>query len=248
MKKVNPLKSVALALVLVLMAGIYTPGVAQQQQQKQTLVLDGTTWSFTQRGDSSSELPEQTFYLAFTSKTTVILYMGAEKNYVYPIGFGVYEAKTGTITFADTDPLSIITRRAGKTVQYKFGLVNGQVALKFVDAKEAAFNDGQPITLHKEKYSLKPSARLVGTKWRVTTDEIYKGATILFRTATELLIDGRIFPYACIGNNIAIATDSDNALFGYTLPVGNKVSMQFYSGSAFAHISKEIILAAEQIK
>ena len=65
------------------------------------------------------------------------------------------------------------------------------------------YNDGQQFKLSKEKYSLIPNSKLVGTSWRYTFGDIEKG-TIYFKSVNEVLIDGKMRPYVCLGNTVSI--------------------------------------------
>jgi hypothetical protein len=199
--------------------------------------LKGTVWSHTQRGNTHSELKEQTQYYVFTSETKVIVFLSAERNYMYPVGFGDYNPKNQTVTFLDSDPLSIMAGRERRTLTAKFSIKNGQAELS---AK------GETIIFTKEKYSLTLSSKLTGTKWNATSQYgQYNNVTVQFRTANEVLIDGKVYPYALIGNQLSISFDSDEALLG-ELHDNSKNRISLYFGSAFNHIKDETSMVLER--
>jgi hypothetical protein len=70
------------------------------------------------------------------------------------------------------------------------------------------FNDGQPFKLNKEKYSLSPNSKLVGTSWRVYNDDGY-AITLYFKSEYEVLFNGETCLYTCLGNNVAIKSGDD---------------------------------------
>jgi hypothetical protein len=169
--------------------------------------LDGTTWSYTERVYGDEKVSEVTTYFAFTSPTKVIWYFGTPDNFVFPVGFGSYDAKNSVITFSHTNPLhkKISLYYGDNTIVFDFRIVNGQAMMNCKDKKNAAkfFNDGQPFKLNKEKYSLKPNSKLVGTSWRYTYRDSEK-STIYFKSVNEVLLDGEMHPYVCVGNSVSI--------------------------------------------
>ncbi|MDR0830256.1 MAG: hypothetical protein LBN95_09145 [Prevotellaceae bacterium] len=172
--------------------------------------LDGTTWSYTERIYGREDVSQVTSYFAFTSPTKVIWYLGTPKNFVFPVGFGTYDANNGTITFSHTNPLHkniyFYSENGENTIIFNFRIESGQATMRF-RCKDTElndfFNDGQPFKANKEKYSLKPNSKLVGTWWSYTYRDNEKG-TMYFKSVNEVIIDGRLSPYVCIGNSISI--------------------------------------------
>jgi hypothetical protein len=60
-----------------------------------------------------------------------------------------------------------------------------------------------------------------------------------------VLIDGKVYPYALIGNQLSIAFDSDNAFLG-TLNDYDKDRILLYYGSAYEHIGNETSMVLEK--
>jgi hypothetical protein len=173
--------------------------------------------------------------------------METERNYLYPVGFGTYNAAEQAITLSD-DPISIMARRAGETIVMGFRLKNGGAELF-----DPSGQDDTVITLYKEKYSLKPSSSLAGTEWRVIQSHsrysiCEVGATWKFIDSTMLRIstDTAVVAYVCFGSNVSIALDSDEALFGEIGYDGKTLSLYF--GSAFDRIRDEPSVTLERTK
>ena len=184
--------------------------------------LSGTTWSYSERV-AVSELPEFTMFFAFTSPKDVIWYWGADQNYVIPIGFGTYDVQNKTLNFSNTHYLNKTNAVfENSAISFRFDVANGQASFSFNkndefadEFSEFAFTDGQKHQLTKEKYSLMPNNKLVGTRWRAKGGE----GEVVFNTENEvsLLGEDNIHPYVCIGNSVQIFSDDDptsECLFG----------------------------------
>ncbi|MDR2065264.1 MAG: hypothetical protein LBP85_06125 [Prevotellaceae bacterium] len=197
-------KTVIIAMIL-LFAGAFA--------NAQTLT--GTTWSYTERVYGVDDVSEITAYFAFTSPTKVIWYFSTPSNFVFPVGFGTYDAKNGTITFSHTNPLNkkIVLYDDDNTIVFDFHIVNSQATMTCRIKKFTAylfngvtadiFNDGQPFKLNKEKYSLLPNSKLVETSWYYIYKETRK-ITVYFKSENEVLINGEMCPYVCLGNSVSI--------------------------------------------
>jgi len=210
--------------------------------------LDGTTWSYTERSGYDSELPEFTMYFAFTSPTQVIWYFGADQNYVIPVGWGSYNAQKGIITFLHTHILNkknYLFAYRDNPITFGFRVVNGQATMISNDKDllrelPFSFNDGQAHRLNKERYSLTPNTKLVGTSWKYIDGENYTDyennyGTMYYKSENEVLIDGRILPYTCIGNSISIM-GGDNPFKEVFFGTYGSEKITFCSGGAAVKI------------
>jgi len=205
--------------------------------------LDGTTWSYTEKVYNEKDVSEVTMYFGFTSTTNVIWYFSTHDNFVFPVGFGTYDAKSGTITFLHTNPLNKWVR---ETIILNFYSISNQATMTFKDEWQATrfYNDGRSFKLNKEKYSLSPNSRLVGTSWRLVdaTEEMI----IYFKSINEVLIDGEMSPYVCLGNNVSIKTGDnltrENVVGNYN---GN---IMYLHQSGIAHITNDYYLTFKKIE
>jgi hypothetical protein len=192
-------------IILILTAAIFIVSAINAQ------TLDGTTWSYTERVYGDEDISEATSYFAFTSPTEVIWYFGTPDNFVFPVGFGSYDAKKGAITFSHTNPLhkEIWLYDRNNTIVFDFRIANDQATMRmsmsWKNNEVTRFLNGeQPFKLSKEKYSLKPNPKLVGTSWRYYTHRDNEKGTIYFKSVNEVLIDGEMHPYVYVGNSVSI--------------------------------------------
>jgi hypothetical protein len=213
--------------VMIAVAAMLIAGAANAQ------TLDGTTWSYSERVYGNSTISEITAHFAFTSPTSVIWYFGAPDNFVFPVGFGTYDAKNGIITFLHTNPLhkKISLYYGDNTIEFGFRIVNGQATMTCKDETVMRhFTGEQPFKLNREKYSLKPNSKLTGTSWRGFSDDNKDDKVIIyFKSANEVLINGELHPYVCLGNSVSIKS-GDNLRSENLLGIYNSESMNLCRG------------------
>ncbi|MDR1056196.1 MAG: hypothetical protein LBL90_10365 [Prevotellaceae bacterium] len=228
-------------IVMIAVATMFIASAANAQ------TLDGTTWSYAERVYGDSKISEVTTYFAFTSPTSVIWYFGAPDNFVFPVGFGSYDAKNSVITFSHTNPLhkKISLYYGDNTIVFGFRIVNGQAPMTCKNEKiMRRFTGEQPFKLNREKYSLKPNSKLAGTNWRYNIDNNNKG-TLYFKSANEALIDGEIHPYVCLGNSVSIKS-GDN-LGENMLGIYNSESIKLCRGG-IENKMRDICVIIERIR
>ncbi len=170
--------------------------------------LNGATYSY---ADSRSGV---TSYFTFTSPTDVAWYFGAPSRFMFPVGYGKYNAQNGTVTFSHEKPAHTrIALYYGDTdiiFDFKANGKNAAMRMRFYDEDLAFFyNNGGNFTATKELYSLKPDTYLVGTSWVCE----YSGekSSLYFKSSTEVLIDGETHLYVCLDNFVSI-TSGDNLM------------------------------------
>jgi hypothetical protein len=202
-----------------------------QAQTTQSVVLNETTWSYSERMYGMPGVEEVTSYFAFVTPTKVIWLFGTPNNNVFPVGIGTHDAKNGTITFPASYPphKQIMLYDDDNTIIFSFHVSNGQATMVCKDKEsDRFFNDGQPFKLNKEKYSLKPNHKLVGTSWGVPQDDGhgYKG-TLYFKSEYEVMINGKTHLYVCLGNSVSIKT-GDNLDDENLVGIYNSQSLELY--------------------
>lgn len=176
--------------------------------------LEGTTWSYTERVFGDSEVKTITSYFVFTTSTEVLWLFETPSNNVLPAGIGRYDAQRESIVFDNKN----ITRYFrgwlnGESIVFGFKATGTQGTM--VCSKSdfwLPYNNGEPFTVQKEKYHLKPDASLVGTWWKC--DEVEgkpaspstENYTLCFKSKYELLINGENVIYVSMGNTIFFVT------------------------------------------
>lgn len=215
---------------LILLFAVLLASVTAIQAQ----VLFPSTHSITNKVFGDAEIDEIKSYFLFTNGNNVIWCLESHDNYIYPIGFGLYDKAKSTLTFSNTNNLNKkISIYYSGSVVFKVKKVNGSLNLKLISDDGEIWkllgDTSNWIALTKENYTLKPSNKLVGKGYRGEISGEIEGETIsiFFKSPTEAIIDGATRGYICIGNSVGIKS-GDNP-FGECVVgkiVGNELHLQ----------------------
>lgn len=189
---------------LILLFAVLLASVTAIQAQ----VLFPSTHSITNKVFGDAEIDEIKSYFLFTNGNNVIWCLESHDNYIYPIGFGLYDKAKSTLTFSNTNNLNKkISIYYGGPVVFKVKKVNGSLNLKLISddnyiCKLLGGDTSNWIALTKENYTLKPNNKLVGKGYMAEIEE--ETTSIFFKSSTEAIIDGATRGYICVGNSLGI--------------------------------------------
>lgn len=177
----------------------------------------GTTWSYTDRSSGVKT------YFVFTTETDVIWLLGTALGNVFPVGFGKYNPSVGTMRFSASDKLhkGIAIYYGEEAVVFNINQNKKTAVYKIGDEwLNRFYNGGKEFSLSKEKHSLLPNRKLVGSRWKYKYED--EEGKIYFKTWNEAVLSGdedpnRSVAYVCIGDMVSIKSDdnlSDENLIG----------------------------------
>ncbi len=181
--------------------------------------LSGTTWSYTERIFGNKRVSEVTSYFSFISSTEVLWLYETPDKYLAPIAIGNYSAKEHTIIFSNAHPLNQNTMLDKFSTQQTFDFIiqsgtQAKITYKGNDCN-FIYNNGAPFIANKERYSLTPNTKMVGTNWKTHWMVKQYGKEpypqyqyMYFQSKYEVLVAGKKFLYVCIGDMVSLAAMS----------------------------------------
>lgn len=186
-----------------------------------------STKLFGNEGSKEAKYPDMTkSYFLILDKNNIIWCMETGDGFLFPAGFGYYDNTGSKLVFKKSkSPYDRLNFYRDGDVEFKLRVNkdgnilllsdNENVDMYFGDSK------GEWINLTKEKYTIKPSSKLVGKRYTRTEDKSSPDSYLYFKSATEVEIGKetpKTFGYICIGNCIAI-------------PAGNNPTHEIWVGT-----------------
>lgn len=171
--------------------------------------LKGTTWSYQELIERSSEKLFIKIYFTFVSDIDVLWYYGTPEGTFFPVGFGRLDSSNNTILFSCKNHLHKNISLYRNNTDYKFQYIykNGRLKIKYIGNSidlfpYNIFKNLEFDEFKKEVKSLIPNSKLAKTSWSYKYND--KSGYIYFASKYVAYFNGEKVPYVCVGDIVSI--------------------------------------------